>query len=196
MALTPIKNLQPSNRIVSRSRDHVSNGSSSRHSIGGSPSTSTTAQPANILLIPQGSKLIGVYDSQISFGQDRVLLVWTRLIMPNGRSIVLERQPGADTQGFAGLEDEVDHHWGRLFTAAAISTLLGVGAELGAANNDSRALQELRALAMAKLKLSAVADDRPVKLTVELPAAVHRDLVVHAELLARQNGQKIEPTKL
>jgi type IV secretory pathway VirB10-like protein len=96
------------------------------------------------LLIPQGSKLIGVYDSQISFGQDRVLLVWTRLIMPNGRSIVLERQPGADTQGFAGLEDEVDHHWGRLFTAAALSTLLGVGAELGADNNDSAILTALR----------------------------------------------------
>ena len=66
------------------------------------------------LLIPQGSKLVGAYDSQVSFGQDRVLLVWTRLIMPNGRSIVLERQPGADGQGFAGLEDDVDQHWGRL----------------------------------------------------------------------------------
>jgi type IV secretory pathway VirB10-like protein len=96
------------------------------------------------LIVPQGSKLIGVYDSQISFGQDRVLLVWTRLIMPNGRSIVLERQPGADTQGFAGLEDEVDHHWGRLFTAAALSTLLGVGSELGATNNDSAILTALR----------------------------------------------------
>jgi type IV secretion system protein VirB10 len=96
------------------------------------------------LLIPQGSKLIGAYDSQISFGQDRVLLIWTRLIMPNGRSIVLERQPGADTQGFAGLEDEVDHHWGRLFAAAALSTLLGVGAELGATNNDSAILTALR----------------------------------------------------
>lgn len=89
------------------------------------------------LLIPQGSKLIGVYDSQISFGQDRVLLVWTRLLMPNGRSIVLERQSGADTQGFAGLEDEVDYHWGRLFAAAALSTLLGVVSELGANNNDN-----------------------------------------------------------
>jgi type IV secretion system protein TrbI len=96
------------------------------------------------LLIPQGSKLIGTYDSQISFGQDRVLLVWTRLILPNGRSIVLERQPGADTQGFAGLEDEVDHHWGRLFGAAALSTLLGIGSELGATNNDSAILTALR----------------------------------------------------
>jgi type IV secretion system protein VirB10 len=96
------------------------------------------------LLIPQGSKLIGLYDSQISFGQDRVQLVWTRLIMPTGRSIVLERQPGADTQGFAGLEDEVDHHWGRLITAAALSTVLGVGAELGATNGDSAIVTALR----------------------------------------------------
>jgi type IV secretion system protein TrbI len=96
------------------------------------------------LLIPQGSKLIGAYDSQISFGQDRVALVWTRLIMPNGRSIVLERQPGADTQGWAGLEDEVDYRWGRLFAAAALSTLLGVGSELGATSNDNAITQALR----------------------------------------------------
>jgi type IV secretory pathway VirB10-like protein len=96
------------------------------------------------LLVPQGSKLVGLYDSQVSFGQDRVLLVWTRLLMPNGRSIVLERQPGADTQGFAGLEDEVDHHWGRLLMAAALSTALGVGAELGATNNDSAIVTALR----------------------------------------------------
>jgi type IV secretory pathway VirB10-like protein len=83
------------------------------------------------LLIPQGTRLIGVYDSQVAFGQLRVLLVWTRLIMPNGRSVVLERQPGADTAGYAGLEDEVDNHWGTLFKAALLSTLLGVGSELG-----------------------------------------------------------------
>jgi type IV secretory pathway VirB10-like protein len=96
------------------------------------------------LLVPQGSKLVGLYDSQVSFGQDRVLLVWTRLLMPNGRSIVLERQSGADTQGFAGLEDEVDHHWGRLLMAAALSTVLGVGAELGSTNNDSAIVTALR----------------------------------------------------
>jgi type IV secretion system protein VirB10 len=85
----------------------------------------------HFLLVPQGARLIGIYDSQVAFGQSRVLLVWTRLIMPNGRSIVLERQPGADTAGYAGLEDEVDNHWGALFKAALLSTLLGVGSELG-----------------------------------------------------------------
>jgi type IV secretion system protein TrbI len=98
----------------------------------------------NYLLVPQGSKLIGDYDSQVSFGQERVLLVWTRLILPNGRSIVLERQPGADTQGYAGLEDEVDEHWSRLFAAAALSSLLAVGSELGATNNDNAIVQALR----------------------------------------------------
>jgi type IV secretion system protein TrbI len=83
------------------------------------------------LLVPQGTRLIGIYDSQVAFGQSRVLLVWTRLIMPNGRSIVLDRQPGADTAGYAGLEDDVDNHWGALFKAALLSTLLGVGSELG-----------------------------------------------------------------
>jgi type IV secretion system protein VirB10 len=101
-----------------------------------------------LLLIPQGARLIGVYDSQVAFGQSRVLLVWTRLIMPNGRSIVLERQPGADAAGYSGLEDGVDNHWGELLKAAALSTLLAVGTELGAGSdtnsNDSAILQALR----------------------------------------------------
>jgi type IV secretion system protein TrbI len=89
------------------------------------------SRTGRFLLIPQGTRLIGIYDSQVAFGQSRVLLVWTRLIMPNGRGIVLERQPGADASGYAGLEDQVDNHWGALFKAALLSTLLGVGSELG-----------------------------------------------------------------
>lgn len=87
------------------------------------------------LLIPQGSRLLGAYDAQVSFGQSRVLLVWTRLIMPDGSSIVLDRLPGADTKGFAGLEDKTNNHWGKLLAGAALSTLLGVGAELGSQNS-------------------------------------------------------------
>jgi type IV secretion system protein VirB10 len=84
------------------------------------------------LLIPQGSRLIGRYDSQISFGQRRVLLVWTRLILPDTSSISLDRLPGVDPAGYAGLEDGVDWHWDRILAGAALSTLLGVGAELAA----------------------------------------------------------------
>jgi type IV secretion system protein TrbI len=84
------------------------------------------------LLIPQGSRLIGRYDSQVSFGQRRVLLVWTRLILPDASSISLDRLPGIDPAGYAGLEDGVDWHWDRILAGAALSTLLGVGAELAA----------------------------------------------------------------
>ncbi len=97
-----------------------------------------------VLLIPQGARLVGQYDAQISFGQSRALLVWNRLIMPNGRSIILERQPGADAEGYAGLEDEVDNHWGMLFTAAILSTILSVGSEAGTSNSENNLAQAIR----------------------------------------------------
>src|SRR3546814_7607174 len=70
-----------------------------------------------ILLIPQGARLIGDYDSEISVGQERVLLAWNRLILPGGRSIRLDRQPGADARGMAGIADRTDHHWGSMLRA-------------------------------------------------------------------------------
>lgn len=97
----------------------------------------------HLLLIPQGAKLIGEYDSSISFGQNRVLLAWNRLILPDGRSLVLEREPGADAGGFAGLQDGVNYHWGGIGRAALLSTLLGVGAQLGG-NGDDELLRAVR----------------------------------------------------
>jgi type IV secretion system protein TrbI len=82
------------------------------------------------LLIPQGSRLIGRYDSQVAFGQKRVLLVWTRLILPDTSSIALDKLPGLDLAGYTGLEGGVDQHWGRLLSGAALSTLLGGSSEL------------------------------------------------------------------
>ncbi|WP_375567517.1 TrbI/VirB10 family protein [Oceaniradius stylonematis] len=90
----------------------------------------------SLLLIPQGTRIIGQYDDGVTFGQRRVLLVWNRLILPGGRSIVLERLPGADASGYAGLEDEVDYHWWDLMKAAGLSTLLSVGTELAASDED------------------------------------------------------------
>lgn len=97
-----------------------------------------------ILLIPQGTRIIGQYDNGAGFGQRRVLLVWNRLIFPNGRSIVLERQPGADAEGYAGLEDGVDYHWGELFKAAVLSTILSVGASASSSGSDSDLANALR----------------------------------------------------
>ncbi|BBC71722.1 MULTISPECIES: TrbI/VirB10 family protein [Erythrobacteraceae] len=95
------------------------------------------------LLIGQGARLIGDYQSDVGFGHRRVLLAWNRLILPDGRSIVLERQPAADPAGYAGLEDRVDYHWGGVLKAALVSTILGIGGELGA-GGDSELVRALR----------------------------------------------------
>jgi len=82
----------------------------------------------NHLLIPQGSTLLGQYDSQVSFGQSRVLLVWSRIIFPNGDSINLNNMPGVDLLGMSGLKDKVNYHTTRLFSSAILfSTFSAVG---------------------------------------------------------------------
>lgn len=119
----------------------------------------------SLLLIPQGTRLIGAYDDSVTVGQRRVLLVWTRLIFPNGRSLVLERQPGADAAGYAGLEDRVDNHWASILRAAGLSTLLAAGAELAIDDEDRLA----RALRDGTLDTINEAGQRIVQRQLEVP---------------------------
>lgn len=87
------------------------------------------------LLIPQGTKIIGKYDSVVAFGQKRALVVWQRLIRPDGSSMVIDNLPATDEGGYAGLEDQVDFHTWSLLKGVALATLLGVGSELTLGNN-------------------------------------------------------------
>jgi type IV secretion system protein VirB10 len=96
------------------------------------------------LLIPQGARLVGEYNSEVAYAQTRVQLIWIRLIMPDGASIVLDNQPGADTQGYSGLQDGVNNHRGALFEAALLSTFLSVGAEAGTSNQENNLIQAIR----------------------------------------------------
>jgi len=96
------------------------------------------------LLIPQGSTLFGAYNSGISFGQQRTQIIWTRLIFPNGESLVLEKLPGGDAIGQSGLADQVDNHWGHLFKAAFVTTLLSVGSEAGTSQSENNLAQAIR----------------------------------------------------
>ncbi|GAA4488170.1 TrbI/VirB10 family protein [Gluconacetobacter asukensis] len=96
------------------------------------------------LLIPQGSTLFGAYNSGVSFGQQRTQIIWTRLIFPNGESLVLEKLPGDDAIGQSGLSDEVNNHWGQLFKAALVTTLLSVGSEAGTSWNENNLMQAIR----------------------------------------------------
>ena len=87
------------------------------------------------LLIPQGSRILGRYNSQVSYGQSRVQVVWNRIILPDTSSLTLDNLVGTDPAGYSGLEDGVDYHWSRIVAGAALTTLLGVGAELAAPEN-------------------------------------------------------------
>ena len=91
----------------------------------------------NYLLIPQGSKLLGKYQSLVTNGQNRALVVWQRLIYPNGNSIVLDGMPGTDETGTAGLQDKVDYHLDKLAEATALTTALAYGGNLARNPNSS-----------------------------------------------------------
>ena len=105
------------------------------------------------LLVPQGTKVIGEYDSRIAYGQERVLIIWTRLIFPNGRSITLEGMPGVDMSGYAGLTDQVNNHYFKLLGGVVFSSLLGASAQLAEGRNYSSTdprYSELAAQGIAK----------------------------------------------
>ena len=96
------------------------------------------------LLIPQGARLIGRYDSVVAFGQSRALLVWRRIILPDGSSIQVENLPASDEAGSTGLADEVDYHTGTLLKGIVPATLLGIGTETSTGANESDLVRALR----------------------------------------------------
>jgi type IV secretion system protein VirB10 len=109
------------------------------------------------VLIPQGARLIGSYDSIVGYGQRRALLVWTRIVFPDGSSVRLDNMPATDTAGYAGIEDQVDSHTWTLLKGIALSTLLGVGTQLSIGTSESDLVRALRESAQAS---AANAGDR------------------------------------
>jgi type IV secretion system protein VirB10 len=93
------------------------------------------------VVIPQGAVLIGSYDSRVTFGQNRVLLVWQRLRFPNGSSLDLEAMPGVDLSGYAGVKDKVNNHWGKVASSVVLSSMLA-GAMAVSQGNSFSAFQQ------------------------------------------------------
>ena len=96
------------------------------------------------LLIPQGSRLLGRYDNIVAFGQERALVIWQRIILPDGSSVVIDNLPATDTGGYAGLADQVDLHTWKLLKGVALSTVLGVGSQLAFGSSDSDLVKALQ----------------------------------------------------
>ena len=94
------------------------------------------------LLIPQGAKLFGRYDSKVSFGQERVLVVWTDLIFPNGSTLQIGGMAGTDAEGYGGFADKVDRHLWRTFGSAALIALIGTGIDMSMPEGSTLATQD------------------------------------------------------
>jgi type IV secretion system protein VirB10 len=97
-----------------------------------------------MVLIPQGARLIGSYESKLSYGQRRAQLVWTRIVFPDGSSVGLDNMPATDAAGYSGVSDRVDSHTWQLLKGIVLSTLLGAGTQLslGGESELVRAIRE------------------------------------------------------
>ena len=140
------------------------------------------------LLIPQGSRLIGSYDSVVAFGQSRALVVWQRIILPDGSSIRLDNTPASDSQGYAGLSDRIDRHTWQLLKGVALSTLLGVGTELGTGSSESdlvRAIREATQQAGARAGDQIVGKSLDIQPTLKVRPGWPVRIVVHKDIVLR-----------
>jgi type IV secretion system protein TrbI len=140
------------------------------------------------LLIPQGSRLVGKYDNVVAFGQERALVVWQRIIMPDGTSIVIDNLPATDTGGYAGLADQVDLHTWKLLKGIALATVLGVGSQLAFGSSDSdlvKALQQSTQSTTNRAGQRLVERNLNVQPTITVRPGWPLRVIVHKDIVLR-----------
>lgn len=138
------------------------------------------------LLIPQGARLIGTYESDTSYGQSRAQVVWRRIVWPNGASLRLDDLPATDAMGQSGLADRVDAHVGQLAKGVLLSTALGIGSELGFGRGESdlaRALRESLQQNSARAGEQAVGKALDIKPSIKVRAGWPLRIIVHSDLV-------------
>ena len=127
------------------------------------------------------------YDSVVAFGQKRALVVWQRIILPDGSSVRIDNVPATDTSGYAGLSDKVDVHTWQLLKGVALSTLLGVGTEASFGSSESdlvRAIRESAQQSGSRAGDQLVTHNLNIQPTMRvrpgwpLRVIVHKDIVV------------------
>ena len=143
--------------------------------------------PAIGYVTPQGARLIGSYDSVVAFGQSRALVIWQRIVMPDGSSIQIDNLPATDPAGYAGLEDQFDYHTWTLLKGIAMSTLVGVGTQVTFGSGQSNLVEAIRQstqestnqagqrIVEKDLNVQPTLTDRP---GLPLRVIVHKDLVL------------------
>lgn len=140
-----------------------------------------------ILLVPQGARLIGSYDSVVAFGQKRALIVWQRIVFPDGSSLRIDNVPATDASGYAGLQDKVNFHTWSLLKGIALSTLFGVGSEL-AFTGDSDLVQAMRRSTQDNVSRAGdqlTQRNLNIQPTITIRPGASVRLVVHKDLVLR-----------
>lgn len=141
----------------------------------------------NHLLIPQGIRLMGTYDSVVAYGQQRALVVWQRLIFPDGTSIIINNLSATDEAGYAGLADQVDFHTWQLLKGIALSTLFNLGSDL-ASNNESDLIQALQGSSeesTEQASQSIVERELDVQPTITIRPGFPLRIIVHKDLILK-----------
>jgi len=140
------------------------------------------------LLIPQGSRLVGKYDNVVAFGQERALVVWQRIILPDGSSVVIDNLPATDAGGYAGLSDQIDLHTWKLLKGTALATVLGVGSQLAFGSSDSdlvKALQQSTQSTTNRAGQRLVERNLNVQPTITVRPGWPLRVIVHKDLVLR-----------
>lgn len=140
-----------------------------------------------ILLIPQGTRLIGTYDSVIAFGQRRALVVWQRILFPDGSSLRLDNAPATDAAGYAGLADRVDLHTWELLKGVVLSTMLGVGAQLQFSGDSDlvEALRQSTQQSVSQAGSQITSRNLQIQPTITIRPGAPVRLLVHHDLILK-----------
>ncbi|RRN63935.1 TrbI/VirB10 family protein [Caulobacter sp. 602-1] len=150
----------------------------------------------HVRLIPAGSRLIGQYEAATRVGQSRLSVVWTRLILPTGRSIILDKLPAADAQGMAGLEDGVDRHGKAVLAAAALSTVLAIGAEAGQSSGGDdleRAIRRGASQSISDVGQQAVGRSLSLTPTLTIRPGAPLRVLLSRDLVLEPYGEEARP---
>ena len=142
------------------------------------------------LLIPQGSKLFGRYDSKVAFGQNRVLVIWTDIIFPNGSTLQIGGMAGTDAAGYGGFSDKVDNHLLQTFGSAILVALIGAGTEMmlpqdsnNTGNDAENSARESFAETFGEISEQTVSKNLDVQPTLEIRPGYQFNVLVDQDMV-------------
>lgn len=149
------------------------------------------------LLLPQGAKLFGVYDSRVIYGQERVLVAWNRVVFPDGSAITLGAMPGSDLSGYAGYTDKVNNHYFRIFGSAVLMSVIGGGMaytmdslDSGSGDSDNPTLQNEMGSALAsqlgQTTMQLLQKNLNIKPTLEIRPGYQFNVIVTKDIVFEQ----------